>query len=201
MEGRDGNEHDGAHKGTENVFDDDGYEVPSSRTSRWEEHDDTLSEDGGNKSAHKRPTPDPDRLVLLAPFARVVTQAHFEGEVDQNSECQVFLAKPLVQELEVSDGVISLEANLGDEVDDNEDLDVLESENSTHDFVDIPDSFLLLGPVFLLQDGESKSHGQVEPAPKGEIGVEGHKSDIEGLRSKVFIRKVGRVQGEEDGKG
>jgi hypothetical protein len=155
MESADGDEHDGAHESAENVLDDNSKQIRGSGAACWEGHDHDLREDSGRQPADECPAPDSDRLVFLAPHARVVSKHDFERKVDQNSERQIFLTEALVQQFEVGDSVVGLESDLSDQVDDDEDLDVAELQDSTHDLVDVEDAVLLLRTVFALQECQS----------------------------------------------
>lgn len=127
-----------------------------------------------DESSDKRPTPDSDRFVLLAPFSGVVTQHDLKREVDQNRQSEIFLAESLVQEFEIGDGIIGLETNLGDQMNDDESLDILQFEDSTHRLVDVPDAFLFFREVLLFEDCEADGDKNVHPAPEGEVGVQCH---------------------------
>lgn len=83
-----------------------------------------MRETSGDQTPDKRPHPERHGGEVRTPFAGVVAKADLEGEVDQHSKRHVFLRETLVEELEVSDGVIGLEADLGDKVDDYEGLNV-----------------------------------------------------------------------------
>lgn len=124
MESADGDEHDGAHESTEDMLDDDSEQVRSRGAACWEGHDHELRENSGCQPAHECPAPYSDRLVFLAPHARIVAKHDFERKVDKNSESQIFLAESLVQQFEVGNSVVGLESDLSDQVDDDENLDV-----------------------------------------------------------------------------
>ena len=121
VESTDGNEHDCAHESAENVLNDDCKQVRSRGAACWEGRNHELCEDGGRQSADESPTPYSDRLVFFAPHSCVVSKCNLEGEVDQDSEREIFLAESLVEKFEVRDGVVRLETDFSDEVDDDED--------------------------------------------------------------------------------
>lgn len=199
MKSRNGDKHDGTHKGGKDVFDNDDEEVGCRGAAGWEKHDDQLRKHGGDESSNKGPTPHANGLVLLRPLARIVSQAHFKGEIDEDDQGEIFLTEALVEQLEVGDGIVGLEANLRNEVDEDESLDIFQLHDTSHSFVDPPHALILLGGVLFLQDGEAEGDEQIEPAEKGQVGVEGDEADIHGLGAEPFIRKIGRVEGEKDG--
>ena len=83
-----------------------------------------LGECGGEETADKGPGPELHRGEDTAPFTSVVTETDLEGEVNEDRECHVFLREAFVEELKVGYGVVGLEADFGDEVDDDEGLDI-----------------------------------------------------------------------------
>ena len=99
MEGTDGDEHDSAHESTEHVFDNDCKKIGNGGTACWEGHDHELCKYGGSQPADKCPTPNSDRLIFLAPHARIIAECDLEGKIDQNSERKIFLANPLSSNL------------------------------------------------------------------------------------------------------
>lgn len=125
MEGADGDKHDGVGEGAEDVFGDDHKEVPwlDHAVARKDPHCE-VRETRGDETADKGPHPERHGREIGAPFSGVVSKANLEGEVDQDGERHVFLRETLVEEFKVGDGIVGLEANFGDEMDDYEGLDV-----------------------------------------------------------------------------
>lgn len=60
------------------------------------------------------------------------------------------MTEPLVDEFEICDCVIGLEADFGDQVDYDDALNILELEYAEHAFVDIQDAVSLFGFFFAL---------------------------------------------------
>lgn len=198
MEGRDGDEHDGAHESTEDVFDNDQQEVRRGSTSgSREDHDCELSKGGSDQATYESPAPQTHGGVLLAPFASIVAERDFKGKVDEDGEGEIFLGKALVEELEIGDGVVCLEANFGNEMDDDEGLNVLELEDFTHDLVDLDDAVLFLGLVFFLHESETEGDDNVGPAPEGEVSSKSKKAGIERSGAEPFVCKVLGGESEE----
>ena len=81
------------------------------------------------------------------------------------------MAESLVDELEVCDGIVGLEANLGDEVDYDDALYISKFEDAEHAFVDFEDAVPFLGLVFFFKDRETEGYEQVAPAPEGEVAA------------------------------
>ena len=67
-----------------------------------------------------------DGRISGRPATGIISQANLKGKVDENGESHVFLAETFVEEFEVCDCVVGLEADFGDEVDDDDALDVAE---------------------------------------------------------------------------
>ncbi|KAI6775278.1 hypothetical protein HG530_002036 [Fusarium avenaceum] len=161
MESRDSNKHDGVCECGEEVLANDHQQIPRCNSFIWENGDNELAKQSSDKSACEAPAPKTHGCILLRPHSRVVAQANFEREINQNCQSHVVLAKALIQELQVGDTVVSLEANLGDEVHNDDSLDVLEFEYAPHDAIDIPDTIFVLRLVLLLQKAESNRHNDV----------------------------------------
>ena len=81
------------------------------------------------------------------------------------------MTESLVDELEVCDGIVGLEADFGDEVDYDDALYVSESEDTEHAPVDLKDAVLFLRLVFFLQNGKTEGNEQVAPAPEGKVAA------------------------------
>ncbi len=117
------------------------------------------------------------------------------------------MGETFIEEFEIRDGVVCLKPDLGDEVDDDEDLDVSQFENTAHGFVDFPNGVLFPRAVFFLEDGEAEGDEKVGPAPESEVGVEGEEAVVwEGTAggvwvAEVLVGEVGAGEGEEDGVG
>lgn len=125
MESRDGDEHHRGGKGGEDVREDHGNEVPSVNNPRGgEDVNGNLSQNSSDEAADKCPEPQLHGREVGTPFSGVVSETDLEGKVDKDSKGEVFLAESLIKELKVGNGIVGLEANLGDQVDDNEGLDV-----------------------------------------------------------------------------
>jgi hypothetical protein len=73
VESADGDEHDGAHEGTEDVLDDDDAEVWEVSAAAGEDHDSELSKCCSNQAAHECPTPKTHGSILFTPLASIVT--------------------------------------------------------------------------------------------------------------------------------
>lgn len=202
MESRNRHKHDRAHESAEDVFDNDNDKIPARRAAgRREEHHCQLGKDRCHEAPNKCPRPQSHRLILLRPFSGVVAQSDLKGEVDQHGQGQIFLRETFVQELEVRNCIVRLEADLGDQVDHNESLYVLQFQNATHDSVDSHDGVLLLGAVLFLENSKAESDDYVGPTPESEVAAEGEKAGVERSGAEPFVGEVGRGQGEKDGVG
>lgn len=124
-----------------------------------EDHHDGLGDQRGDEAGDEGVAPDVDGGVGGRPAAGVVAEADFKGEVDEDCEGHVFLAEALVEEFEVGGGVVGLEADFGDEVDDDDGLDVAQFEDAEHALVDFGDAVAVMGPFFLLQETEPEGYG------------------------------------------
>jgi hypothetical protein len=201
VECRDRHKHDRAHKRAEHMLHNHQQQIPRRRPSFRECHHYYLGEDRGDQPSNKTQRPDGDGLVLLGPFAGVVAERDFEGEVDQDGQGEVFLAETFVEEFEVRDGVVGLEADFGDQVDEDEDLDVAELEDAAHGLVHLPNAVFFPRSLLALENREAQGDGQVCPAPEGEVGAQCHEAGFLGHGAEVFVGEVGRGEGEEDGVG
>jgi hypothetical protein len=65
-----------------------------------------------------------ERFVSLTPLSGEVTEEDLEGEVDENGEGEVLLLQTLLEQFERSGSVVGGSSKLGDEVDEDESLDV-----------------------------------------------------------------------------
>ena len=154
MEGRDGDEHDGAGEGGEDVRADHGEEVPRLHPVRGEDHDHRLSQAGGDQTTDEGVAPDVDGWVGGGPATCVVAETDLEWEINEHRQGHVFLAETLVEELEVCDGVVGLEADFGDQMDDDDALDVFELENADHASVHFQHTILILRLFLTFQDDQ-----------------------------------------------
>jgi len=125
MEGRDCDEHDRAGERGEDVLGDDDEKVPAlDHAVLGEDVHRDLGQNRGDEAANEAPHPQLHRREVGTPFAGVVAERDLEWEVDQHRQRHVFLREALVEQLEVGHGVVRLEADLGDQMDDHERLDV-----------------------------------------------------------------------------
>lgn len=154
VEGRDGDEHDGAGEGGEDVRSDHGEEVPRLHPVRGEDHDHRLSQTGGDQTTNEGVAPDVDGWVGGGPATCVVAETDLEGEINEHRQGHVLLAETLVEQLEVRDGVVGLEADLGDQMYDDDALNVLELENANHASVNFQHTVLVLCLLFTFQNDQ-----------------------------------------------
>lgn len=150
VESRDGYKHDRVHESRHDVLHYHREEVPRRYASCREDHDNDLGECGSEESTNECPTPEVHGPVGGGPFASVVTQTELEREIDQDYQGHVVLSKALVQKFQIGDRIISLEADLRDQVDYDDGLDVLQLEDPQHYFVDVEDALPVAGLVFAL---------------------------------------------------
>jgi len=73
VESADGNKHDSAHEGAEDVLDNNDAEVWKIGTTAGEDHDRELSKSSSDESANECPTPKTHGSILLAPLSSIVT--------------------------------------------------------------------------------------------------------------------------------
>ena len=151
MERRDGDKHDRVGERGEDVFDNYCQKVPCLYTIFRKYHDDCLCRTSCDQSTDKGPAPNMNWWIGGRPASSIVTETYFKGEVDENSKGQIFLAETLVNELEVRNSIIGLEADLGDEMNYDDTLNISEFQNAEHTFVDFHNAVALLGLIFTLQ--------------------------------------------------
>ena len=108
------------------------------------------------------------------------------------------MTESFVEEFQVCDGIIGLEANFGDEVDYDDTLYVSEFEDAQHAFVNFEDAVPLLGLVFFLENGEAECNEQIAPAPEREIAAQRHYSFSTRSRAEPAIDEVRGVEREKD---
>lgn len=151
MEGADGHKHDRVGEGAEDMAPDDRQQIPCRDPLRREQHHHPLRDDGRDEAADKGPAPDVHRRIDGRPAAGVVAQADLKGEIDQDGQGEVFLTEALIQKLEVRDAVVCLEADLGDQMDDDDALNILQFQDPDHAAVDLHDTVFFLGFVLALE--------------------------------------------------
>jgi hypothetical protein len=86
-------------------------------------------------------------------------------------------------------------------VDDDECLNVLQAEDTTHDSVDLHDAVSFLGLVFLLEQSEAESDKEVCPSPEGEVSAQSKETGFFGNAAEPLVGKVLGGECEEDGVG
>lgn len=89
--------------------------------------------------------------VGCRPSASVVPETDFEGEVDQDGQCEIFLTKTFIQQFEVRDSVVRLEPDFGDQVNDDDALNILQFQDTDHAVVDFHHAVFLFGLLLALQ--------------------------------------------------
>ena len=166
VEGRDGDEHDRAGEGGEDVGCDHCEQVPGLHSVRGEDHDHSLRDHRCDQSGDERPTPYMDGRVGCRPPSGVVTEADLKGEVNEDCQGDVLGAETLFEEFEVGDGVVGLEADLGDQVHDDDALNVAKFEDVEHRSVYGQDPVTIFGFLFSFHYRESDCHKQVRPSPE-----------------------------------
>lgn len=122
MEGRDGHKHDGTGEGRKDVFRNHHQKVPSVHAVSRKYPHCNVREDGGDQAADECPHPQLHGWKVCAPFAGVVPEANLKGEVDENGQGHVLLREALVEEFQVGDSVVCLEADFRYEMDGYEGL-------------------------------------------------------------------------------
>lgn len=63
-------------------------------------------------------------MLSNRPATRKPASKHLEREINENYESQIFLGETFLNKLEIRHSVIRLEADLGNEVNDAESLDI-----------------------------------------------------------------------------
>jgi len=101
------------------------------------------------------------------------------------------LVETFVNELEVCNSVIGLEADFGDKVNYDNALDVPQFQDAKHTFIDFCDAIALSRLVFSFQKGEAKGHHQVSPTPEREIAAKCQYALFAGGGTEPSIGKVG----------
>ena len=177
---------------------DHGEQVPRLHPVRGEDHDDCLSQACGNQTTDEGVAPDVDGWIGGGPATRVVAETDLEWEINEHRQSHVLLAETFVEQLEVRDGVVGLKADLGDQVYNDDALDVLELENADHASVHVQHTVLILCLLFTFQDDQGCRDDEVCPPPEGEITTQRHDT-FRGRRcSKPPIGKVRGAESQED---
>lgn len=171
MEGADRDKHDGVHECGKDVFGDNEQEEATCCAASREYGYDELREAGCYEATDKGPAPDVHGRVCLAPFADVVAQEHLHRKVDEDDQGEFFLLEALVQQLQAGDCIVGLEADFGDQVDDDEGLNVLELQDAPHGLVDFLDAVDVPVAVFALHERKAEGHDEIRPAPECEVAV------------------------------
>lgn len=198
VEGRDGNKHDGVGKSGKDVLGNDNQHVPRGDTLGREHDNSKLRENGSHQTTHEAPAPETHGRELLRPLSCIVSQTDLEGEVDQNSEGHVLGTESLVKKLEVGDSIVGLEADLGNKVDDDDGLDVLQVEHTPHDLVDVPDAILVFGTLLALHQTQADRHSNVSPAPKGKVSTQRHQAVVKRFGAEPTVGKLFGVESQKD---
>lgn len=203
VESTDCDEHDRVHERREDMLGDDNEEETACRATGGKDGDDELGEPCCCKTADESVAPDMHGWVGLAPFPDVVAQEDFDREIDKNDKGKLLLLEALIEELQAGNGVVSLESNLGDQVDDNEGLNVLELQDAPHGGVDFLDAIGVAVAVFALHDRQTERNSEVCPTPECEVAVEFEETSLRlcGGTTEPLVCKIFRVEGEENGVG
>lgn len=201
VERRNCDEHDSVSERREHVLADNEEKVPGGCAVSGEDGHDELGECRRSQAPDKGPAPDVHRRIRLAPLSDVVPERHLDGEVDQDREGEVLLAEALVEQLQTGDGIVGLEPDLGNQVDNDECLDVLELEDAPHDAVDLHDALPFLGPLLSLQHCQAQGNEQVRPAPERKVAVQSHEPRVQRSigRAEPLVGKVLGVEREKYG--
>ena len=135
------------------------------------------------------------------PPSGVVSQTDLERKVNKDSKCHVLLTETFIQKFKVRDSVVGLEAYFGNQVNDDDALNISKFEDSKHDLVDVNDAFSILGLFLSFHDRETKRNDKVGPAPKCKITAKRHYAELGWAIAEVAICKVRGVEGQENGVG
>lgn len=195
MERTDSHKHDCIHKSRKHMLGNDEQEESSRGASRGEDGHDKLRKPGRNQTPDKRPTPDVHGGIALAPLSNVVAQKHLDRKVYQDDERQLLLLQALVQQLQAGDSVVCLEANLCNQVNDDEALNVLQLENTPHGAVHFSNTVTVSVAILALHDSQPKGNNQVGPAPEAKIAIQLHDACFGGGGTEPLICKVFGVEG------
>ena len=201
MKGRYGDKLNSAHEGREDVLEDDKKQVPRGDPLLGEDHHDPLCEHCRRQSADERPAPQVHGRVFVGPLPGVVAKSYLEREVDKHGQSQVLLAEAFLEQLQVRDAFVGLEADLGDQVQHDEGLDVLELKDLPHELVHLGDAIPNRRLVLSLEKAEPEGDEQVGPAPEGQVPAEGDQSLWLVRAPEPAVCKIFGVERQEDGMG
>lgn len=199
MERADGDEHDCVHECGENVLGDDKQQETACCATGGEDRYHELCKARRDQAADEGPAPDVHGRVGLAPFADVIAQEDFNGEVDKDNQGELFLLEALVKQFQAGDCIVGLEANLCDQVDDDEGLNVLQLQNTPHGLVYLLYAVGAAIAVLALHERKAKGYEKVRPAPECEISVKFEETGFGRCvgGAEPFVCEVFRVEGEE----
>lgn len=172
VESADCDEHDRVHERREHMFGDDNEEETTSCATGGEDGDNELRESCCRQTANEGVAPNVHGWIRLTPFTNVVAEEHLNREVNQDNKGKLLLLKALIEELQAGDGIIGLESDLGDQVDDDERLDVLELQDAPHGRVDFLDAIGVAVAVLALHNRQPECDSEVCPAPECEVAIE-----------------------------
>ena len=201
MKGRDGDELNGAHEGREDVLEDDKKQVPRRDALLGEDHHDPLCEHRRRQSADERPAPQVHGRILIGPLPGVVAKSYLEREVDEHRQSQVLLAEAFLEQLQVRDAFVGLEADLRDQVQHDEGLDVLELEDLPHELIHLGDAIANRSLVLSLEKAEPEGDKEVGPAPEGQVPAQGDQPLWLVRAPEPMICKIFGIERQEDGVG
>lgn len=173
----------------------DQQQEPSRGSSDREYGHHKLREPSSNQTSHEGPTPDVHRRVSLTPLSDVVTQEDLDREVDEDNEGKLLLLEALIQKLQARNSIVGLESNLGDEVNDDEALDVLQFQDAPHGAVNLSNAIAVLIAVFAFHDCQSKSDYQVCPSPETQVAIKLHDTSFCRSATEPLVRKVFGIEG------
>ena len=167
-------------------------------TIRREDHDHTLCKHSRYETPNEGPAPDVYWRVGRGPTTGVVAQTNLERKIDEDGQRQIFIAEAFIKQLEIRDGVIGLEPNFGNEMNDDDTLNVAELEYAKHGSVNLEDAIAVFGLVFLLQQCQSQCHENICPAPEAEISAKSYHPFRKWSLAKPAISEFGGLEGEEN---
>lgn len=111
------------------------------------------------------------------------------------------MTEAFIQQFEVGHCIVCLEPDLGDQVNDDNALNILQLQNTNHAAVDFHHAVLLFRLFLTLQHCQAGRHGQVGPAGESKIAAQRHDSDITGFGAEPSIGKIGALKGKKNGVG
>ena len=116
--------HDGGAKGREDVLGDDHKKVPGFNTVFGEDCNGNVRNHGSKETTNKGIRPQSHWLEISTPLAGVISQCDFKREVYQNSKSQILLRKAKIKKFEVGNGIVRLETDFANQMNNNEGLDI-----------------------------------------------------------------------------